>query len=195
MESNNKTYYELLEIRQNASEQEIIRAYRRLALKWHPDKNLHNLKEAERRFLDVAEAYQVLSNKEKRELYDTSLSLHKANLNSTPTSRTNYGKSNKKPYGNRSNRSYTPRTGNYSRPCMHQSFSNETFEKSMYDYLYCKRAQSFYQNQNRSFKHSGAYRRETNSATRQPYKTNFSGHEAVDLYDLFFMLKTKNFWI
>ena len=57
-----KSYYDILEISANATEAEIKKAYRTLALKWHPDKNPNNLKEAEKRFKEISEAYEVLSD-------------------------------------------------------------------------------------------------------------------------------------
>jgi DnaJ-class molecular chaperone len=60
--NNNRNYYEILEIAKNASDSDIKKAYKTLALKWHPDKNLNNLKEAERRFKEISEAYEVLSD-------------------------------------------------------------------------------------------------------------------------------------
>jgi curved DNA-binding protein CbpA len=59
-----KDYYEILELPKNASEGDIKKAYRRLALKWHPDKNPDNGKEAEKRFKEISEAYEVLSDSE-----------------------------------------------------------------------------------------------------------------------------------
>ncbi|CAH6791218.1 dnaJ homolog subfamily B member 7 [Phodopus roborovskii] len=63
-------YYEVLGVQRYASPEDIKRAYRKVALKWHPDKNPENKEEAERRFKEVAEAYEVLSNCEKRNIYD-----------------------------------------------------------------------------------------------------------------------------
>ena len=63
------TYYEILEISREASLEEIRTAYRRLALKYHPDKNPGD-KVAEDRFKQISEAYQVLADAEKRQLYD-----------------------------------------------------------------------------------------------------------------------------
>jgi len=63
------TYYEILEISREAPLEEIRTAYRRLALKYHPDKNPGN-KVAEDRFKQISEAYQVLADPEKRQLYD-----------------------------------------------------------------------------------------------------------------------------
>lgn len=62
-------YYEILEIPRSASADEIKKAYRKLALKYHPDRNQGD-KEAEDKFKQVNEAYQVLSDEEKRSMYD-----------------------------------------------------------------------------------------------------------------------------
>lgn len=64
-----RDYYEVLGVSRNADAAEIKKAYRKLALKYHPDKNPGN-KEAEEKFKEAAEAYDVLSNDEKRRRYD-----------------------------------------------------------------------------------------------------------------------------
>lgn len=64
-----KDYYETLNLSKSASESEIKKAYRKLAIKYHPDKNPGN-KEAEQNFKDAAEAYEILSNPQKRQQYD-----------------------------------------------------------------------------------------------------------------------------
>jgi molecular chaperone DnaJ len=64
-----RDYYEVLGIGRSASEQELKGAYRKLALKYHPDRNAGS-KEAEERFKEAAEAYAVLSDAEKRRAYD-----------------------------------------------------------------------------------------------------------------------------
>lgn len=63
-----KDYYKILGINKGASDDEIKKAYRKLALKYHPDKN--KTPGAEERFKEVAEAYEVLSDKKKRDIYD-----------------------------------------------------------------------------------------------------------------------------
>uniref|UniRef100_A0A7C6EHI2 Chaperone protein DnaJ n=1 Tax=candidate division WOR-3 bacterium TaxID=2052148 RepID=A0A7C6EHI2_UNCW3 len=65
-----KDYYEILGISKNATPEEIKRAYRELAKKWHPDMNPNNKKEAEERFKEISEAYEVLMDPQKRQLYD-----------------------------------------------------------------------------------------------------------------------------
>lgn len=65
----NKDYYAVLGLEKGASDDEIKRAFRKLAIKYHPDKNQGN-KEAEEKFKDINEAYQILSDPEKKARYD-----------------------------------------------------------------------------------------------------------------------------
>lgn len=64
-----RDYYEVLGVSKDASETELKKAYRKKAIQYHPDKNPDN-KEAEEKFKEAAEAYEVLSNAEKRQRYD-----------------------------------------------------------------------------------------------------------------------------
>lgn len=64
-----KDYYKLLEVSRNATDEDIRKSYKKLARKYHPDLNPDN-KEAEARFKDINEAYEVLKDPEKRKLYD-----------------------------------------------------------------------------------------------------------------------------
>src|SRR6056297_2263691 len=64
-----RDYYEILGARRDADEQELKSNYRKIALKYHPDKNPGD-KEAEQKFKEAAEAYEILSDPEKRKRYD-----------------------------------------------------------------------------------------------------------------------------
>ena len=68
--SSNSDYYKILGISKDASEADIKKAYRKAALKYHPDKNTNNKEEAEKKFKMVGEAYQILSNPDERAAYD-----------------------------------------------------------------------------------------------------------------------------
>lgn len=68
--SGSDEYYRALEVPRDATQDDIRRAYRRLALRWHPDKNPDNKDDAEKRFKAIAEAYEVLSDETKRRQYD-----------------------------------------------------------------------------------------------------------------------------
>ena len=68
--ANSKDYYDILGVSKSASEDDIKRAYRKLARKYHPDLNKDNPKEAEEKFKEVNEAYHVLSDADKRAQYD-----------------------------------------------------------------------------------------------------------------------------
>ncbi|CAI0385325.1 unnamed protein product, partial [Linum tenue] len=63
-------YYKILQVDRNASDDDLKKAYRKLAMKWHPDKNPNNKKDAEARFKQISEAYEVLSDSQKRAVYD-----------------------------------------------------------------------------------------------------------------------------
>lgn len=63
-----KDYYKILGVAKTASDDDLKKAYRKLALKYHPDKN--KTPGAEERFKEIAEAYEILSDKKKRQVYD-----------------------------------------------------------------------------------------------------------------------------
>jgi len=65
-----KDYYETLGVSKTASDDEINKAYRALAIKYHPDKNPDDSEAATKKFKECAEAYEVLSDAQKRQRYD-----------------------------------------------------------------------------------------------------------------------------
>jgi curved DNA-binding protein CbpA len=63
-------YYEVLGVKEDSSDEEIRKAYRKLALIWHPDKHAENKQDAENKFKSISEAYSVLSDPQKKREYD-----------------------------------------------------------------------------------------------------------------------------
>jgi len=67
---NRKDYYQILGVRKDAGTEDIRKAFRHLALRYHPDHNPGNPKDAEEKFKEINEAYEVLGNEQKRRHYD-----------------------------------------------------------------------------------------------------------------------------
>ncbi len=65
-----KTFYDVLDLRQNCTDSEIKRNYHKLASKYHPDKNINDIDQAEIKFKEISEAYQILSDPQKKYNYD-----------------------------------------------------------------------------------------------------------------------------
>ena len=65
-----KDYYKILGVKKTAKEKDIKKAYKKQAIKWHPDKNLENKEEATAKFTEISNAYETLSDPEKRQIYD-----------------------------------------------------------------------------------------------------------------------------
>ena len=69
--SDKTNYYEVLGVSETATKDEIRKAYKKLAIKWHPDKNQDNKEEAEEKFKAISEAYAVLSDPKKKEEWES----------------------------------------------------------------------------------------------------------------------------
>ena len=76
-----RQHYITLGINENATQDQIKKSYRKLAMKWHPDKNPDNKEDAEERFKEISKAYQVLSDETLRDKYDK---YGEEGLNSSP---------------------------------------------------------------------------------------------------------------
>lgn len=70
MQKTDKDYYDILGVSRDATQEEIKKAYKKLARKYHPDKNKENKEEAEKKFKELSEAYEVLADPDKRAKYD-----------------------------------------------------------------------------------------------------------------------------
>lgn len=97
-----RNYYEMLGVDKNAPSNEIKKAYRTLAIKYHPDRNLGN-KAAEEKFKDIVEAYEVLSDQTRRVQYDQSIS--RKNFINRAGSFSNFGRNNRSEKGDTTERS------------------------------------------------------------------------------------------
>ena len=71
MENHSDDYYKILGVNDSASQDEIKKTYRKLSMKWHPDKNPNN-PEAEEKFKTISQAYDILGDSDKRKEYDFS---------------------------------------------------------------------------------------------------------------------------
>ncbi|EUD67616.1 hypothetical protein C922_01801 [Plasmodium inui San Antonio 1] len=92
-----KNFYEILNVQRNSSKNEIKQAYRKLALKYHPDRNPNNRKESEKMFREITEAYETLSDENKKHIYDSQLNggfsgghFHNNYANTNGSGKTNY---------------------------------------------------------------------------------------------------------
>ena len=83
MSDTRKDYYKILGIDKNATQDDIKKAFRKLSIKWHPDRN-QGSKEAEEKFKEIAEAYEVLGNEDKRKEYDSPKSHFEFHSNGGP---------------------------------------------------------------------------------------------------------------
>jgi len=68
--ASNSDYYKILGVHKDATPKQIKKAYRDLSLKWHPDKNPDNKEVAEQKFMEISNAYEILSNPDKKKIYD-----------------------------------------------------------------------------------------------------------------------------
>ncbi|MBI6871325.1 J domain-containing protein [Clostridium aciditolerans] len=96
-----KDYYKILDIQVTATKDEIKNAFRTLAKKYHPDKNKDN-EDTLRKFQDINEAYQVLSDEDSRKEYDKKLSSFNQNNNKKTSNNDNKSKNDKRTYRDKS---------------------------------------------------------------------------------------------
>jgi len=75
-----KNYYNILEINKNANKDDIKTSFKKLALKYHPDKNINNNDYNSEKFKDISEAFQILSDNEKKKKYDSILDMNGLNI-------------------------------------------------------------------------------------------------------------------
>ena len=79
-----KNYYQILDVEPDASSDDVRKAFRRLALQYHPDRNPGNIVEAEKKFKELNEAYQVLGYAETRSRYDSLMRLSRYTAKAMP---------------------------------------------------------------------------------------------------------------
>ncbi|WP_315069748.1 DnaJ domain-containing protein [uncultured Clostridium sp.] len=96
-----KNYYRILNVSMNATNDEIKKAFRSLAKKYHPDRNPDN-KEALNKFQEISEAYEILSNEDSRKTYNKKLSSFKEDDNKQANNENKKSNSNKSKYQDKS---------------------------------------------------------------------------------------------
>ncbi|KAI4836468.1 DnaJ protein [Plasmodium brasilianum] len=86
-----KSFYDILNVKKGSSKNEIKQAYRKLALMYHPDRNPNNRKESEQKFREITEAYETLSDDNKKKIYDSQLNngFYSDNFNSNYSTSSN----------------------------------------------------------------------------------------------------------
>lgn len=101
MNNTAKTYYEILEVDPNADAATIRKSYLKKSLKYHPDKNPNNVEEAKARFVEIGQAYETLSDPDKRRVYDRELRSGR-----TPNSSSGFGGGGGSSYNNVNAKTY-----------------------------------------------------------------------------------------
>jgi hypothetical protein len=118
--TNEQNFYELLGVLKNATDKEIKKAYRRKALKYHPDRNINKKEEATNKFLEINKAYETLRDPKQRSLYDDQIRVFDSK-NNAPHDGNHSNPSNNAPRdGN------PPRDGNHSNP--HNNVARDDYE-------------------------------------------------------------------
>lgn len=179
-----KSYYEILEISENATFDEIKRAYRRLSLKYHPDKNIHNV-EMGKYFTEISEAFETLGNAEKKREYDMkrrrfSKPSSSSSFSSSTSSSNSNSNSNQFNQGNhhfpQHSNQYDPfSSSNSSNPSFstfYKSFSPEQFQ-DMFQNIFSGGAGERFTGGN----HENGYNKHTNHSNQSyPFSNHFSNN-------------------
>ncbi len=123
--------YKTLELDKDADEGEIRKAYKRLALLWHPDRNKDKIEEAEQKFKEISEAYQVLSDPEKKRVYDSERLNSESFFQKSHTTQPNNGFNPHDLFNMffQNNRDNTPFHGNFHFPNIHVHHQNNGSKK------------------------------------------------------------------
>ncbi|SPP74724.1 dnaJ homolog subfamily B member 6-A isoform X1 [Drosophila guanche] len=178
-------YYQVLDVARTATDSEVKKAYRKLALKWHPDKNPDNLDEANKRFRELSEAYEVLSDARKRRIYDARATLHKSSASNSGSASSSYsryrsssgGGSGYGGYGRDYDYDYYPSSGRRSGN-RYQAFTfRNLFEGTPFHKLFEKKRRIYDEYGKDGLGERGQSR---NSHARHHYNT----HEFVDDFDI-----------
>lgn len=126
-------YYDVLEVKKTATTDDIRKAYKKLALRWHPDKNPNNLDEANRKFKEICQAYEILSDDKKRRNYDAQLTRTTSNTTYPRRSSRTSQKQNSKTPSTFFETSFDTPFGAKTKATPNKDFANDSDFRSPFD--------------------------------------------------------------
>lgn len=171
-------YYKILEIAETATKDDIKKAYKKLAMRWHPDKNPKNLDEANRKFKEIAQAYEILSDDQKRRAYDAQTNRkHTTSSTKRANKSTTFRSAAAPPFKSTSDKHFDFSAFDFRSPydIFKEFFSEDLFPRPGGDPLISQFGTDFWRKEGKSH-HKPSF----TSFIHDPFKTGRRGSDAMD---------------